>query len=100
MRRLLILPLVFVAVFAATYAVTWATGNAVSVAGIATSVVGFLWLVARDVRRKPWPSESQRGQDAVYAAAAIAALHTPAHGASDCPSGFDGGIGGCGGGGL
>lgn len=102
-RRLLVLPGIFAAVFAATYVATSATGSAISVAVLATVMVGFLWLLALDVRRKPWPSASQRSHDGAYAAAAIVALHTPAQGGADCPSGFDGGLGGgadCGGGGL
>lgn len=101
-RRLLVVTAVFVAVFAATYAVTWATGSSVSTAVVVTVVVGFLWIVARDVRRKPWPSESQRSHDAAYAAVALAAMHGPGQGGTDCPSspGDVGGFGDCGAGGL
>lgn len=91
-RRLLVLAMVFVAVFAATYIATSATGSAVTVAVLATVVVAFLWAVAHDVRRKPWPSEaSQRSHDAAYAAAALAALHGTGQGSTDCPPGFGGG---------
>jgi hypothetical protein len=98
-RKLLVLTLVFVAVFATTYAVTWAIGNALAVAVFATFGAGLLWVVSLDVRRTPWPAEGQRSHDAVYMAAAFAALHAPAQGGADCSPGFDGGFGGadCGG---
>jgi hypothetical protein len=100
-RRLLAAAGIFVAVFGATFIATSATGSAVTVAVLATVVVAFLWAVAQDVRRKPWASESQRGQDVAYTAAAIAALHATGQAGSDCPSGFDGGFSGdCGAGGV
>ena len=102
-RRLLMVAGVFVAVFTATYAATSATDSAVTVAVLATVMVAFLWAIAQDVRRKPWPSESsQRGQDAVYVATAIAALHMPGQDGADCRSGLDSGFSGgadCGAGG-
>jgi hypothetical protein len=96
-RRLLVL----VAVFAAAYLVGLVTGFPMTVAVIATIAVGFGWIVAHDVRRTSW-AESRRRQDAVYGAAAIAALHGPGQSGADCPSGFDGGPGGadCGAGGV
>lgn len=104
MRRwLLVLAMVFVAVFAATYIATSAPGSAVTVAVLAIVAVAFLWAVAHDVRRKPWSSGAQRSHDAAYAAAALAALHTPGQGSTDCPPSFDGGFGGgadCGAGGI
>jgi hypothetical protein len=95
-RRLLVL----VGIFAAAYLVGLATEVPMTVAVVVTVAVGFLWIVARDVRRTTWAAESQRSQDAAYAAAAFAALHAPGQGAADCPSGFDGGFSGgadCGG---
>lgn len=100
MRRLLVPALVLLAVFAATYVAALALGSSVSLAVIVTVATAFLWIVTRDVRRTSW-AESQRAQDAAYAAAAIAALHTPGQSSSDCPSSFDGGFGGdCGASGL
>jgi hypothetical protein len=105
MRRQLLVPvLVLAAVFAGTYVAALAMGGSVSLAVIATVVIGFFWLVGKDVRRKPWPSDaSQRAQDAAYAAAMIAAMHMPAQSGADCPTSFDGGFGGgadCGAGGI
>ena len=91
MRRRL---LVAAGIFAATYALASATDIPMTVAVIVAVVVGFCWIVARDVRRPSW-AESQRAQDAAYAAAMIAALHTPGQSATDCPSSFDG-VSGCG----
>jgi hypothetical protein len=96
MQRLLAPVLVLLAVFAAAYVVTWATESSTSVAVVVTVVSGILWIVAHDVRRTPWASESQRSHDAVYAAAAFAALHAPGQASTDCSPGFDGGFGGCG----
>src|SRR5687768_10492927 len=93
-RRFLVAAGIFVAVFAATYIATSATGSAVTVGVLATVMVAFLWAVAQDVRRKPWASESQRGHDVAYTAAAIATLHAAGQTGSDCPTGFDGGFSG------
>jgi hypothetical protein len=101
MRRLLAPVLVLLAVFTATYIAALALGSSVSLAVVVTVAAAFLWIVARDVRRTSW-AESQRAQDAAYAATAIAALHTPGQSGSDCPTGFDGGFSGgdCGAGGI
>ena len=85
-RRLLVLA----AIFGTTYLVGSATEFPMTVAVIVTIAVGFCWIVARDVRRTSWDSESQRSQDAAYAAAAIAVLHGPGQSGADCPSNFDG----------
>ena len=88
------------AIVAATFVVASAMEIPMTVAVVVTVVIGFCWALARDVRRTSW-AESQRAQDAAFAAAAIAALHTPGQSGADCPSGFDGGFGGdCGAGGL
>ena len=95
-RRLLVL----VGIFGAMYAISAATEIPATMALIVTVVVGFCWIVARDVRRTSWAEESQRSHDAAYAAAAIAALHTPGQSGADCSPGFDGGFSGgadCGG---
>ena len=95
-RRLLVL----VGIFAATYLVGSATEVPTTLAVVVTVAVAFCWIVARDVRRTTWAAESQRSQDAAYAAGAFAAMHAPGQGATDCPSGFDGGFSGgadCGG---
>jgi hypothetical protein len=96
MRRRL---LVFSGIFAATLIVASATEISMTAAVVVTIAVGFCWIVARDVRRPSWSADAQRSQDAVYAAAAIAALHTSGQSSVDCPSGFDGFSGGadCGG---
>ena len=74
--------MVLASVFAATYVAALAMGGSVGLAVIVTVVFGFLWLVGKDVRRKPWPSESShRAQDAAYAAAMIAGMQMPVQGA-------------------
>lgn len=73
-----------------------------TLAVIATVAVGFFWIVAHDVRRTSW-AESQRAQDAAYAAAMIAGMHGSGQGSSECPTGLDGGFSGgadCGAGGI
>ena len=94
-RRLLVLTLVFVAVFVATYAATSLMRNAIPVAILITGAVGFLWMLAHDLRRRPLSTASQTGHDAAYAATVFAVLHGPGQGGADCPSGFDS-SGGCG----
>ena len=89
--------MILASVFAATYVAALAMGGSVGLAVMVTVVFGFLWLVGKDVRRKPWPSDSShRAQDAAYAAAMIAGMQMPVQGGADCPPGFDGGFsGGC-----
>jgi hypothetical protein len=93
MRRVQALALLFVAVFVATYVVTAAAGSALGVAITVTVGGGFLWIVALDVRRKPWTSASRDGTDALYATAALAALHAPGQVGQDCSTGYDGSAG-------
>ena len=95
MKRLLVLG----AIFALTYVVASLAGLPMTVAVITTVVVGFGWIVAHDVRRTSW-AESQRSQDAAYAAAMIVGMHASGQGSADCPTGYDGGFSGgadCGG---
>jgi hypothetical protein len=86
-------------IVAALYVVASATDFPMTAAVVVMIVVGFCWIVARDVRRPSWSTDGQRSQDAAYAAAAIAVIHTPGQSSADCPSGFDGFSGGadCGG---
>lgn len=94
-RRLLVLAVVF----AATYVVASATDLPMTLAVIATVAVGFGWIVAYDVRRTSL-AESQRSQDAAYAAAMIAGMHASGQSGTDCPTGIDSFGGDCGAGGL
>jgi hypothetical protein len=96
MRRLVVLAVMFGAVYHATYAVT---EYPTTVAVVVTVGVSFFWLLALDLRRRPWSSDAQRSQDVAYTAAIIAAAHSPGHGGADCPSGYDG-FSGCGDAGL
>jgi hypothetical protein len=97
-RRLLVLA----SIFAVTYVVASSTELPMTLAVIATVAVGFGWIVAHDVRRTSL-AESQRSQDAAYAAAMIAGMHASGQGSTDCPTGLDGGFSGgadCGAGGV
>src|SRR5688500_12082474 len=97
-RRMLVLAVVF----GVTYVVASATDLPMTRAVIATVVVSFGWIVAHDVRRTSW-AESQRSQEAAYAAAMIAGMHASGQGSTDCPTGLDGGFSGgadCGAGGV